>query len=239
MEEIEVNGLKIGIEIETTRTKTISGKLKNQKLKIRLPLFLSSEEKNQHITKIKEWAIKQIAKRPERFKVVIKEYKDGDLLRIGEEEYKLNICYEHKNSSSGRIRNKEIFLNITANLNSEEQRKYISSLLSRCIAKQRITKLQEKINELNAKHFKQKINGVRFKNHKSKWGSCSKRWNINISTRLLFAPEDVLEYVCIHELAHLIEFNHSERFWNLVEKAMPNYKEKEKWLKENSQHCQF
>ena len=42
MEEIEVNGLKIGIEIETTRTKAISGKLKNQKLKIRLPLFLSS-----------------------------------------------------------------------------------------------------------------------------------------------------------------------------------------------------
>ena len=71
------------------------------------------------------------------------------------------------------------------------------------------------------------------------WGSCSEKGNINISTRLLFAPEDVLEYVCIHELAHLIEQNHSEKFWQLVKNAMPNYQEKRKWLKENGDSICF
>ena len=63
--------------------------------------------------------------------------------------------------------------------------------------------------------------------------------NINISTRLLFAPDDVLEYVCIHELAHLIEHNHSQRFWMLVAQAMPDYTAKETWLKEKGDACRF
>ncbi|MBI5872346.1 M48 family metallopeptidase [archaeon] len=47
------------------------------------------------------------------------------------------------------------------------------------------------------------------------------------------APEDAIKYVCIHELAHLLEMNHSKRFWELVGKAVPDYKEKKRWLKEN------
>ena len=57
----------------------------------------------------------------------------------------------------------------------------------------------------------------------------SKR-NINLSSRLLFAPRDVLDYVIIHELSHLKEMNHSPRFWKIVENVMPNYLEKERWL---------
>jgi len=98
---------------------------------------------------------------------------------------------------------------------------------------------KEKIDELNKKYFNKKINKIFFKNHKSKWGSCSSNNNINISTRLLFAPEPVMDYVCIHELAHLVEKNHSGKFWNLVEKAMPDYKDKIKWLRDNGDNCNF
>jgi len=56
---------------------------------------------------------------------------------------------------------------------------------------------------------------------------------------LLFAPDEVIDYVCIHELAHLKERNHSPEFWKLVEGALPDYREKEKWLKENSDQCWF
>ena len=73
----------------------------------------------------------------------------------------------------------------------------------------------------------------------SSWGTCSSSKNINLSTRLLFAPDGVIEYVCIHELAHMLEMNHSERFWNLVERAMPDYKEKIDWLKQNEDQCWF
>ena len=61
-------------------------------------------------------------------------------------------------------------------------------------------------------------------------GSCSLKKNINISLRLLFAPEKVINYVILHELCHLRELNHSYRFWSLVEQHMPDYKTRIKWL---------
>ncbi|MDV7393186.1 M48 family metallopeptidase, partial [Arthrospira platensis SPKY1] len=77
------------------------------------------------------------------------------------------------------------------------------------------------------------------KYNSSNWGSCSSGRNINLSTRLLFAPPAVQDYVIIHELAHLVELNHSDRFWKLVSEIMPDYEEKEKWLKEYGHLCEF
>ena len=73
----------------------------------------------------------------------------------------------------------------------------------------------------------------------SNWGSCSSNKIINLSTRLLFAPPEVIDYVIIHELAHLVEANHSKRFWDLVASKMPNYKEQEQWLKTHGRHLDF
>lgn len=177
---------------------------------------------------------------PERLKPDLqKEYNDGDLLKIGDEEYTLKIEFKDKKTSSARLIGHTIQLAISDNLSKEEQNNHISTLISRCIGNKRLPKLQVKIHELNKKHFNQKIKKIFFKYNKSNWGSCSSTGNINISTRLLFAPDDVLEYVCIHELAHLMENNHSKKFWTLVEKAMPDYKEKKQWLKENGDICKF
>ena len=66
---------------------------------------------------------------------------------------------------------------------------------------------------------------------------CALRWRNN--PRLLFAPPEVVDYVIIHELAHLIELNHSHRFWAEVARAMPNYEEQEAWLKKYGAACDF
>ena len=78
--------------------------------------------------------------------------------------------------------------------------------------------------------------GVRYgritiRNQKSKWGSCSSRGNLNFNCLLMLAPPSVRDYVVVHELCHLIELNHSKRFWNLVAGVLPGYKNEEKWLK--------
>ena len=99
--------------------------------------------------------------------------------------------------------------------------------------------ITRRVIELNRKHFQKPVKGVRLKYNHSNWGSCSRSGNINLSTRLLFAPPDVIDYVIVHELAHLVELNHSPRFWNIVEKAVPDYRDKEKWLKENRNLCDF
>ncbi|MEA3378936.1 MAG: YgjP-like metallopeptidase domain-containing protein [Nanoarchaeota archaeon] len=161
---------------------------------------------------MKQWARKKLEESPEKFIESQKEYNDGDILKVGNEEYLLRIILGEKQGGSARLDGSTIYLWISSNLPKDVRNKYVSTLLSRCIARKRLTFLQEKIHELNAKHFNQEINRIFFKHNKSNWGSCSSKGNINISTRLLFAPDDVLEYVCIHELAHLIERNHSKNF---------------------------
>ena len=66
---------------------------------------------------------------------------------------------------------------------------------------------------------------------KTRWGSCSTAGNLNFNVLLMLAPPEVLNYVVIHELCHRIEFNHSPRFWSLVERQMPEYEDWKKWLK--------
>ena len=131
------------------------------------------------------------------------------------------------------------YLNISSILPEDIKQKHISVLISRLIARKKKPDIEKKIHNLNEKHFNFNVRKIFLKYNTSNWGSCSNQNNINISTRLLFAPEEVIDYICIHELAHLQEKNHSIIFWELVETAMPNYKEQEKWLKENSDKCWF
>lgn len=74
---------------------------------------------------------------------------------------------------------------------------------------------------------------VRIREQKTRWGSCSGRGNLNFNWRLIMAPLWVLDYVVVHELCHLLELNHSPRFWNLVASAYPGYLEAKQWLKAN------
>jgi predicted metal-dependent hydrolase len=77
---------------------------------------------------------------------------------------------------------------------------------------------------------------VRLKDQSSRWGSCSSKNNLNFNWRLILTPKSVLDYVVIHELAHLKEMNHGHKFWALVEKYDPDYREHRRWLKRNQQH---
>ena len=74
---------------------------------------------------------------------------------------------------------------------------------------------------------------ITIRNQRTRWGSCSTKGNLNFNCLLLHAPQDVLEYVVVHELCHRKEMNHSPRFWAEVERVLPNYRESKKWLKEN------
>lgn len=75
-------------------------------------------------------------------------------------------------------------------------------------------------------------NRITMRNQKTRWGSCSSQGNLNFNNRLLFVPEELLDYVVVHELAHRKEMNHSRAFWNVVGTYLPDYKERRAKLRE-------
>lgn len=77
-------------------------------------------------------------------------------------------------------------------------------------------------------------NRVSIKRQRSRWGSCSKNRNLNFNLLLSAAPAEVIDYVIVHELAHIAELNHSKRFWDIVAAVDPNFKEHKKWLDDHS-----
>lgn len=76
-------------------------------------------------------------------------------------------------------------------------------------------------------------NKITIKNLVSRWGSCSTKGNLNFNCLLMLMPDYVIDYIVVHELCHLREMNHSEKFWAEVEKIMPDYQRAELWLKQN------
>ena len=71
---------------------------------------------------------------------------------------------------------------------------------------------------------------ITIRNQKTRWGSCSGKGNLNFNCLLMLTPDEVQDYVVIHELCHRKEMNHSPKFWAEVAKFMPDYKQKRKWL---------
>lgn len=72
---------------------------------------------------------------------------------------------------------------------------------------------------------------VSIRNQKTRWGSCSKLGNLNFNYKIAFLPKEQRDYIVTHEVCHLIEFNHSQRFWDEVGKTIPNYKKIRKEIK--------
>jgi predicted metal-dependent hydrolase len=84
-----------------------------------------------------------------------------------------------------------------------------------------------------------KYSRFRTKDQKTRWGSCSSKGNINLNWRLIQAPDFAIDYVVVHELCHLREMNHSDRFWSLVEAALPTYREGRDWLRKHGRELYF
>ena len=87
----------------------------------------------------------------------------------------------------------------------------------------------QKISEYNA-FYNCTFGKVTIRNQRSRWGSCSKKGNLNFNYRLALLPEELANYIIVHELCHLGQFNHSKNFWDLVSLTIPNHLELRKRL---------
>jgi hypothetical protein len=93
--------------------------------------------------------------------------------------------------------------------------------------------LPPRVLELAARHGLT-VRRITVRSQKSRWGSCSRRGTISLNWRLIQTPAFVSDYICLHELMHLRQMNHSPGFWREMERVCPDYRMAERWLKEHS-----
>ena len=237
---VEVDGKQVPTKLYRENRNGARASIGKNNLILRMPNHIDDEEEQKIFNWFIDWVRKNFEKNDAlRLRYFGKGYKNGDILKVGTREYSLQIDLIDKKSHNAKLNNRHIHLMLSKNDNEVHRQTAIKHLLSRLIAQDFRPHITRRVNELNNMYFRMNVKSVNFKYNHSNWGSCSSKSNLNFSTRLFFAPDDVIDYVIIHELAHLIEMNHGPNFWKLVRDAMPNYKEKEQWLDDNGEMCHF
>ena len=201
--------------------KTLSMKIDDAwELIIKAPFFVSKKMLEDFIMKNKSWIDKSKRQVIER----IKNYTEWEKFMFFWDEYELEFKGTSKKIEfDGRIftiwsKYKEDASKAFELFYKYEAKKYIE---------ERITFISKKYNL--------EFNTLKITSAKTRWGSCTSKKNINFSYRLIMAPIKTIDYVIVHELAHLKEMNHSKKFWDLVEEMMLwlypwDYKVHKKWL---------
>lgn len=239
---IHIAGKEVPFKIFVERRKSVRVSFGKSAINLRMPSSLSNGAKEEHYKKAVEWVRKRALKNPSVLLAYeLEDYDKKKVLFIYGREFAIDIKYQNRKTGRGDYNPKTetIQLIIPDDIQGVDKNKMIKQLLSRVCTQIFLPEITKRVHEINDKCFHKKIKSVNLKYNSSNWGSCSSAKNVNLSTRLLFAPKDVIDYVIIHELAHLYEMNHSKKFWNIVSQVMPNYKEKERWLNENGRLCDF
>lgn len=238
---LDVDGIRVPLKVIVEKRNGARVSLGGKHVILRVPLQLFGSDYSQHVTWASNWLRQLKITKPgvlERY-LEKKHYADGDVFSIGGQHFLLEFI--EKDTPSGIIKlMHEGVLRVTLPTQTGYNRqKLIKNLLIRFSQRYFLSDMHRRVHYFNDRYFNKEIESVRLKYNTSNWGSCSTGKNLNFSVRLYFAPDEVINYVVIHELAHLVEMNHSPRFWKIVADIMPDYKDKEKILKINSATYDF
>ncbi len=232
---IDVNGENVPVRILFEARFNNRVTVNKNGILIRVSERQPKEEQRKNIDTLLKWAKEKLGDKPELLdSLPQRKYLNGEVLKMGDYEFVISIFYHDLAKSSAKIFRNNIVLSLAKGLTQEAEENACSYLVAKCLCKFFQPVVSQRIHELNDRYFRKEIKSVKMKHATSFWGHCSHHGNIVISVRLMFAPAKMIDYVLIHELAHLIHHNHSDRFWKVVEQVMPDYQNAEKHLRENS-----
>ena len=186
------------------------------------------------VEKRKQWIFSRLDRYRKRLMQIPaeREFVNGEMLLFMGVHYPLNV-QEHKgNYTKINLTDGKIIVTINGDIPIEKRREEIRRKLEQWYIKRAKELITERLVLFSDK-IGVKINTVRFKNQKTRWGSCSLKGNLNFNWKLVMAPLVIVDYVIVHELCHMKQMNHSPKFWRLVGTQISEYQTMRKWLKDN------
>lgn len=169
-----------------------------------------------------DWIRRAVVRVSSRPRPIAHDYIDGESFLYLGKSYKLRVV---KNSEKKLDFRSEFLL-------SSKEKWHARELLTAWYKKEAKKKLCERV-EWCSRRAGISYKSIKITTANKRWGSCSTSGNLNFSWRLIMAPLLVVDYVVVHELAHIEHKNHSKAFWNSVKVMYPNYEKAQRWLQQN------
>lgn len=207
---------------------------------LRIPLLSLPGSAEKHLQWAREWILLQLKKKPalgQRFR--FREYHHNMPLKTTLKEYTLNIKKEDRQTLAAKAEGDRLILKLPPPPPGGFTTESIQRTIANAVGKDQHAWFSSRVLAWNDRFFGEEIEDIKIKYVRSKWGSCSSDNRLIFSSRLLLVPEKGIDYVIVHELAHLKELNHSAKFWNWVQRAMPDYKAWDKLLRHHGHEYDF
>jgi hypothetical protein len=231
-EPIFANGRSFDVEVVTTRNKNSYASVRHGMVQIRIPRRLGGKESSRVANEMYLRMKRAIERRPGRYIDHPLAFSDGQRVSVMGAEFCMHITHESRKGGSGRIRGQDIYIALPESLPQERNDKLTASIARRLVYRSVKPRLAEYVDGINRQHFNSAISDVRMHGGSSRWGSCSPDGTISLSFNLMFMPQEFLEYVVVHELAHTRVRGHTGKFWNIVGTVIPDYKKRRRRLNE-------
>jgi len=206
-----------------TRTdrKTIAIYVRDGFVEVRAPYKKSVSEINEFVASKEKWIADKLAAKNEQIKK-----RESFTLTYGDQIPYRGKLYPIKGKPGDMAGFNVISFYMPPDLPPDDIKHYCKTTYRKLAERDLIDRTIELMDEMDIQPSAVKIN-----NAKATWGSCSSKKSINFSWRLIMADDDVIDYLIVHELAHILEPNHSKRFWAIVESFIPDFKERKARLK--------
>ncbi len=213
--------------VKSDRRKTTALKIKNGEVSIHIPTRLPIELA-QHFVKQKTPWIRQKLQDNVRKSLPQPQFINGESVLYLGQDYQLQVILTERKTTTKK--NKQT-IEVHGRPNHLSPTAIRAALITWYKQQAELyLKSQTKTLSIKTNLFPQSIT---VKTYKARWGSCRVNGDIQYNWKLILAPPDIIDYVIIHELCHLEQHNHSERFWQLVNTHYPNFKMARLWLKKN------
>lgn len=224
--QLQIDGLSV--ELIRSKRRSLGLELSPRGIKARAPARMSEAAIVEFIQTKRAWIDKHLQKMPAPVDTAPLRLTEGTTLLLRGQAYQLLITEGSRQKI--HVKGDQIIVPVAHSQTPLEQR--VKTKLIKWYKKVALHELQTR-----ARYYaklmdvpQRRADQIYVRDYKRRWGSCDNKGKLSFNWRILQAPTAVSDYVVIHELAHCHEFNHSKRFWAIVAKQMPSYKEHDQWL---------
>jgi len=214
--------------IRTNRLRTATIKVVGNKVEVSVPQLLSDARIKDLLMKKSTWIKRKLIDHSQIALPKPKEYINGEAFPYMGRNYRLKVVKGSENA----VKLTQGYIQVTVARTAKVNDQLIRDLLVNWYMDLAIARLKEKTLKY-AKQLGVIPKSISVRDYKSRWGSCSVKGDISYNWRIILAPQEIVDYVVVHELSHMIQHNHSPKYWKLVEKIFPNHQDCREWLKVN------